>query len=234
MCSSGTTTTGTCGIRLESGIRDCLSPRETSAPAQRCIVFCTPRMAGAHTPHVSHRSSLSFACRYGRSIAEVATAPAQHPACPPRRWAVTTVHPVGYWSALPVYLSGAPDASGKAPAMARIYLSSTYSDLEPYREAVYRTLRKMEHDVRAMEDYVAQDQRPVDKCLADVAACEVYVGIFAWRYGSIPPTAKPEQRSITEMEYREASTRNTSLLIFLLGDQAPWNGSLQAHSLTKG
>ncbi len=85
---------------------------------------------GTHTPHVSHRPSLSFACRYDRSTAEEATAPAQHPAFPPRRWAVTTVHPVYCWLALPIYHSGAPDASGKALAMARIYLSSTYSDLE--------------------------------------------------------------------------------------------------------
>ena len=84
----------------------------------------------------------------------------------------------------------------------------------------------MGHDAIAMEDYVASDQRPVDKCLADVAACEVYVGIFAWRYGYIPPTANPEQRSITEMEYREASTRNKPRLIFLLDDQAPWSPQL--------
>ena len=89
----------------------------------------------------------------------------------------------------------------------RVYLSSTYSDLEPYREAVSRTLRKLGHDVIAMEDYVAADERPVEKCLADVAACEVYVGIFAWRYGYIPPQDNPKQRSVTEMEYREAGKR---------------------------
>ena len=38
--------------------------------------------------------------------------------------------------------------------MAKIYLSSTYSDLKEHREAVYRALRKMRHDVIAMEDYV--------------------------------------------------------------------------------
>ncbi len=38
----------------------------------------------------------------------------------------------------------------------------------------------------AMEDYVATDQRPTEKCLADVAASDLYIGIFAWRYGYIP------------------------------------------------
>ena len=66
--------------------------------------------------------------------------------------------------------------------MATIYLSSTDEDLKDHREAVYDALRRLRHDVRAMEHYVATDQRPVDKCLADVAACDIYVGILAWRY----------------------------------------------------
>jgi Domain of unknown function (DUF4062) len=71
--------------------------------------------------------------------------------------------------------------------MAKIYVSSTYADLKDYRETVYRTLRQMGHGVIAMEDYVATDQRPVVKCLADVAGCDLYPGLFAWRYGYVPP-----------------------------------------------
>jgi hypothetical protein len=70
--------------------------------------------------------------------------------------------------------------------VARIYVSSTYGDLHVHREGVYRVLRQLGHDVVAMEDYVAADQRPLDKCLADVAACDLYLGIFAHRYGYIP------------------------------------------------
>ena len=40
-----------------------------------------------------------------------------------------------------------------------------------------------------MEDYVAKDERTVKRCLDDVAVCDFYVGIFARRYGYIPPTA---------------------------------------------
>ena len=49
--------------------------------------------------------------------------------------------------------------------MAKIYLSSTYKDLAEARTAVYRVLRKMGHDVVAMEDYVSSDQRPLDQRL---------------------------------------------------------------------
>jgi Domain of unknown function (DUF4062) len=60
--------------------------------------------------------------------------------------------------------------------MARIYVSSTYGDLKDHREHIYRTLRQLNLVVVAMEDYVATDQRPLDRCLADVAASDLYVG----------------------------------------------------------
>jgi hypothetical protein len=82
--------------------------------------------------------------------------------------------------------------------MARIYISSTYRDLTDYRDVVYRTLRQLQHDVIAMEDYVATDARPLDKCLQDVAECDLYVGIFAFSYGYVPDYGNPEHKSITE------------------------------------
>ncbi len=108
--------------------------------------------------------------------------------------------------------------------MARIYVSSTYADLKDYRETVYRTLRQMGHDVIAMEDYVATDQRPVVKCLADVAGCDLYLGLFAWRYGYVPPPehGNPGQRSITELEYRKALETGKPCRLFLLKDGTPW------------
>ena len=83
----------------------------------------------------------------------------------------------------------------------RVYLSSTYEDLRAYREAVSAALRKSGLDVAQMEDYTAADERPLDLCLRDVGQSEIYVGLFAWRYGYVPPADKgnPERRSITEL-----------------------------------
>ena len=106
--------------------------------------------------------------------------------------------------------------------MAKVYVSSTYTDLIEYREAVYKTLRKMRHDVIAMEDYAAADERPLTKCLEDVGGCDVYVGIFAWRYGYIPEQDNLEQRSVTELEYRKAGEAGIPRLVFLLDTAAPW------------
>jgi tetratricopeptide (TPR) repeat protein len=107
--------------------------------------------------------------------------------------------------------------------MARIYVSSTYGDLKDHREHVYRTLRQLGHDVIAMEDYVAADQRPLERCLADVAASDLYVGVFAHRYGFIPQEeGNPEGRSITELEYRHAQAEGKPCVVFLLDEAAPW------------
>lgn len=106
--------------------------------------------------------------------------------------------------------------------MSTIYLSSTYEDLKEHREAVARALRRLHHHVIGMEDYVAADQRPLDKCLADVAKSHVYVGLFAWRCGYVPEVDNPSRRSITELEYRHAIELKKPRLIFLLSDDAPW------------
>jgi len=107
--------------------------------------------------------------------------------------------------------------------MARIYISSTYTDLKKYREAVNDTLHQLGHEVIAMEYYVATDQRPLDKCLADVDSCDLYVGLFAWRYGFQPPKHNPENKSITELEYLQAKKNGrTATLIFLLDPAFQW------------
>ena len=106
--------------------------------------------------------------------------------------------------------------------MANIYLSSTFEDLKEYRAVVYQALRQMRHDANRMEDYTADDHRPLDKCLADVAASDVYVGIFAWRYGYIPQQDNLGQKSITELEYSKAGEVSKPRLIFLLDESVPW------------
>jgi len=106
--------------------------------------------------------------------------------------------------------------------MAKVYVSSTFIDLQEHRAQVERVIRRMGHQDVAMEYYVAEDQRPVDKCLADVAACDLYIGIFAWRYGWIPKKNNRKKLSITEMEYRQAEKTAKPCLIFLLDGKAPW------------
>lgn len=103
--------------------------------------------------------------------------------------------------------------------MKKVYLSSTFEDLKAHRDAVYRTLRQIRCDVVSMEDYVASGQRPLDKCLDDVAGCDAYVGLFAWRYGFVP---EGQQHAITELEWRQAEREGLPCLMFLLRDGTDW------------
>lgn len=114
--------------------------------------------------------------------------------------------------------------------MVRVFVSSTYKDLKDYREQVIIALRRMKLDDVSMEYFVADAQKPVDKCLKDVASSDLYVGIFAWRYGSIP---EGYDKSITELEYREALNSKKDCLIFLQNKSAEWPSKLKDDNLTK-
>ncbi len=105
----------------------------------------------------------------------------------------------------------------------KVYISSTYQDLKLHRQAVLSVFLKNadRFEVHAMEGYVAESRTPLDKCIADVAACNLYMLILSNRYGYIPndPVRNPEGLSITHLEYRTAYARyqqnQCKLLCFL-------------------
>jgi Domain of unknown function (DUF4062) len=97
----------------------------------------------------------------------------------------------------------------------------TYEDLKDYRQAVADVLRDCGYNVDAMEKYPARDDRPKAASEADVSNCDIYIGIFAWRYGHVPGEDNPENKSITELEYLAAARAKKPQLIFLLADDAP-------------
>ncbi|MFG2010561.1 HEAT repeat domain-containing protein [Micromonospora sp. NPDC048868] len=101
----------------------------------------------------------------------------------------------------------------------KVYISATQKDLLEYRAAVHVVARRLEIEDVAMEAYGADVRPPLERCLTDVRRCDLYVGLFAWRYGFRPPG---QESSITELEYREALTAGKPCLIFLLDEETPW------------
>ena len=83
--------------------------------------------------------------------------------------------------------------------MVKVYVSSTFLDLQEYRRTVNDVLREMGYEDVAMEHYVAQSHPPADVCTRDVATCDLYIGLFAWRYGYVPLDDNPDGLSITEL-----------------------------------
>lgn len=97
-----------------------------------------------------------------------------------------------------------------------IFVGSTYLDLKEHREKVRETLTRMETFVHGMEQFGARPDCPVEECLAEVRKCKIYVGIFAMRYGTIPPGY---DKSLTHLEYEEAQRIGLPSYIFLIDEQ---------------
>ncbi|MDH4155047.1 MAG: DUF4062 domain-containing protein [Nitrospira sp.] len=119
----------------------------------------------------------------------------------------------------------------------RVFVSSSFQDLQDYRLAAIRVLRQLGHEVVAMEDFVAGSEVPLKQMLDKVERCELYVGLFAWRYGFVPKTTvktgddseDPKVpgaiygfTSITHYEYLHAKAKGIDRLAFLLDERVPW------------
>ncbi len=86
--------------------------------------------------------------------------------------------------------------------MARVYVSSTITDLRAERQAVMDWLVAAQHQV--VHSYRPDSDTVRDSCLADVDTCDLYVLIAGHRYGFQPPEDNPEGLSITRLEFRRA------------------------------
>lgn len=107
-----------------------------------------------------------------------------------------------------------------------LYISSTFEDLKAHRAALKASLEKAGFDVESMERYAAFPEPPLERCTADVAACDGYVLLLARRYGYEPERDGEPSKSITELEYEEARRRHKPVFVFCLDDAHPWNGAV--------
>src|SRR5262245_7306167 len=99
-----------------------------------------------------------------------------------------------------------------------VFISSTSIDLPEYRAAVKETILSLGLFPSGMENWPVSGDDPVDRCKQMVDDAEIFVGIYAHRYGWRPDGGK----SITEMEYDWASERGIPKLCFIMDDMHPW------------
>ncbi len=88
----------------------------------------------------------------------------------------------------------------------KVYISSTYKDLETYRTAIREMFFSKgiqeEYELIGMEGYVSvHGKKAIDVCLEDVRNVDIYILILAKRYGSL---VEGTTISYTEAEYGEA------------------------------
>jgi hypothetical protein len=86
--------------------------------------------------------------------------------------------------------------------MARVYVSSTITDLEAERQAVMDWLVAAQHHV--VHSYRPNSKTVRDSSLDDVDTCDLYVLIVGHRYGFQPAGDNPVGLSITQLEFRRA------------------------------
>lgn len=91
-------------------------------------------------------------------------------------------------------------------------LSSTSLDLPEHRKEVMDACLRQDIFPKAMEHLPARDADAVRVSLEMVDEADIYIGIYAWRYGHIP---EGQDISITEMELNRAVERGIPILIFL-------------------
>lgn len=103
----------------------------------------------------------------------------------------------------------------------RVYISSTARDLPEHRQEVVEACLRQSMFPVMMEHLPANDAEAILDSLKMVDEADIYVGLFAHRYGYVPKENNPRQISITEMEYERAVERNIPRLIFLMDRAHP-------------
>lgn len=96
-------------------------------------------------------------------------------------------------------------------AVVRIFVSSTWLDLQPERRAVEKAIHRLtEGKFEGMEYFGSRPENTEQASLAEVDQANLYIGVIGGRYGS----------GITEQEYRRARERGLPCIIYFKSDRA--------------
>lgn len=109
----------------------------------------------------------------------------------------------------------------------KVFISSTYVDLVEHRRAVADALERLGLQLSRMETFGAQPVDATKACFDAIEESELFVGIYAHRYGYVPGSA---EKSITELEFDYASKLLRPTFCFILDRTYPW----PPHLVDKG
>lgn len=100
-------------------------------------------------------------------------------------------------------------------------ISSTARDMLEHRKEVLDACLRQDMFPVMMEHLPASDADAIAASLKFVDDADIYVGVFAHRYGYVPKENNPRRISITEMEYDRAVERSIPRLIFIMDETHP-------------
>lgn len=118
--------------------------------------------------------------------------------------------------------------SSAPPPAFRVFISSTFTDMLPYREAIQTALNKADCVPYGMERFGAETIPPLDVCFRELEASQIYICALGMRYGSID---KKTGKSYTQLEFEKARELGKPTLVFLI-DEA--NVSFKLNEIDMG
>lgn len=101
----------------------------------------------------------------------------------------------------------------------KVFISSTYQDLIDYRRKTAEAIERLGQQGVRMEVFGARPEGATDVCRDEIDESDIFVGIYAHRYGYIPPGG---DLSITEMEYHYAVEHKKPVFCFVVDEDYPW------------
>lgn len=99
------------------------------------------------------------------------------------------------------------------PPAYRIFVSSTYVDMIPYREALTNAIKNCDAIAYGMERFVPAPIRPLDRCYEEISNSQIFILLIGHRYGEVDLDSG---KSYTELEYIKAKEIGLPILVFLL------------------
>ncbi len=68
----------------------------------------------------------------------------------------------------------------------KVFISSTYKDLIDYRAKAILAVEGTSYQASKMEVFGARSEEPLEACLKKIEESEIFIGIYALRYGFVP------------------------------------------------
>lgn len=120
----------------------------------------------------------------------------------------------------------------------RIFVSSNYADLIPHRHSLRQAILDLGHHPIMTEDLTAPEGTLPQLSYLKIQECDIFVGVYAYRYGYVPPSNPPHtycdkrgmvhicdgSTSLTEYEYQWAQQRGIPCLLFQHDANVEWLG----------
>ncbi|MFG1922728.1 DUF4062 domain-containing protein [Cryptosporangium sp. NPDC048952] len=100
-----------------------------------------------------------------------------------------------------------------------VYVSATLDDLNRYRTTVIETLRRLGAQPLGDPPGPGRPKAPLPARLAEIEGCDLFLGLYAWRYG---PRPNRHDESLTDLELAHATGAGRPRILWVAPDNLPW------------